>query len=170
MGRAKRGELADTKRDEGPASGLQATAARAEPLEASGLVAASLEAFDAETGAVTLRVLGVSVDAALDPSVSPVVVKTALERGERVIAQREEAGWVVLGTLRTTPTPGVDVGDEYVIEARRVSIQAEHSFKIVSGASSLVIRALGAVEILSDTITARAAHAAKIIGRVIRLN
>ncbi|WP_437961331.1 hypothetical protein WME76_17950 [Sorangium sp. So ce119] len=110
------------------------------------------------------------VEASVDPAVHPVVLRTAFERGERVIAQREGGAWVVLGVLRTGPTPGVDPGDEYLIRARRVSIVADHEFAVVSGAASLVLRAFGYVETIAQDITARATNVHKVIGRVIRLN
>jgi hypothetical protein len=112
----------------------------------------------------------VSFEAALDEALSPAVLKTALARGERVIAQREQGGWVVLGALRTAPTPGIDEGDEYRIKARRIEIEGAHELHLVSGSASLVLRAYGHVETLAHDITARAAGVHKLIGRLLRLN
>lgn len=135
-----------------------------------GLVAALVHGFDPETGAVELWLGAERARAALDPSVSPVVLRTAAARGERVVVQREAEGWVVLGVLRTTPTPGVDEGDEYVIRARRVQIDAGHEFSVVSGAASFIVRAYGFVETLAEDITTRAAGVHKVVGRMLRLN
>lgn len=117
-----------------------------------------------------LDVDGVTVAAALDDALSPRVLATALVRGERVIAQREGGGWVVLGAMRTAPTPGVDEGDEFLIKARRVAVAADHEFSITSGLASFAVRAQGFVETLGRDITARASGVHKIIGRMIRLN
>ena len=140
-------------------------------VQETGLVAVRLVSFDAETRAARIEVGGgAAVEAAFDDALSPQVLTTALARGERVIAQREDEGWVVLGTLRTSPTPGVDEGDEFLIKARRVAIAVEHEFAVVSGAASLVVRAKGVVETLAHDITTRASGIHKIVGRVIRLN
>jgi hypothetical protein len=144
----------------GPAAAMQET----------GLVAVRLVSFDAETRAARIEVGGAVVEAAFDDALSPHVLTTALARGERVIAQREDEGWVVLGTLRTSPTPGVDEGDEFLIKARRVAIAVEHEFAVVSGVASFVVRAKGVVETLAHDITTRASGIHKIVGRVIRLN
>ena len=146
-------------------SGGSAAAAR-EP----GLTAVRLVSFDVEARAAWIEVGGVSVEAAFDDALSPQVLTTALARGERVIAQREDQGWVLLGTLRTCPTPGVDEGDEFLIKARRVAILVEHEFAVVSGLASVVVRAKGVVETLAHDITTRASGIHKIVGRLIRLN
>lgn len=136
----------------------------------AGLVAVVAEAFD-EGGRVATIVVGRQrITAGLDGSVDAAVLRTAVARGERVIAQREADGWVVLGALRTAATPGVDEADEFAIKAKRISVQAEHELCMTSGAASFVIRALGHVETIADSITARASSVHKIIGRVIRLN
>lgn len=136
----------------------------------SGLVAARVDGFDEDRREVRLDAGGELVSAALDPAVEAAVIHTALARGERVIAQREAAGWVVLGTLRTTATPGVDEGDQFVIKARRISVAAAHELSFVTGAASFVMRAQGQVETFAENITSRASSLHKIIGRMIRLN
>ena len=139
-------------------------------LQLSGLQALSVEAFDEAARIVTLVVGRDVVEAALDPALDPRVVKTALARGERLIAQHDGQGWVALGALRTAPTPGVDEGDEFTIKARRVDIVAEHELSVRAGAASLVLRAYGYVETVAEDITTRAVGVHKIIGRMIRLN
>lgn len=143
---------------------------REEQARPMGLVAAEVEDFDTEAGALTVRVLGERVAARLDPACSPEVVRTALARRERVIVQWEGDGWAALGVLRTSPTPGVDEGDEYVIRARRVTIDAEHEFSVRSGMAAIAVRAVGAIESVALDISARAAGVHKIVGRMIRLN
>jgi hypothetical protein len=109
-------------------------------------------------------------DARLAPSLDPIVVRTAIERRETVIVQEGEEGYVVLGVLRTAPTPGVDKGDEYVIEARRLHLNADHELSLVSGASQIALRAIGMVETIATSITSRASSVHKIIGRMLHLN
>jgi hypothetical protein len=145
-------------------------AAEALVLPLVGLVAVRVEALDEAERTASLRVGRDLVEARLDASVDLAVARTALARGERVIAQRESEGWVVLGALRTAATPGVDEGEDFVIKAKRVAVRSEHELSLVSGAASVVIRAFGQVETLAESITARASSVHKIIGRVIRLN
>lgn len=153
----------------GRARGAPAPAPEAQivPL---GLSAARIEELD--TTARTARVVigRGTVSATLDAAVDPVVIATAHARGERVIVQRDPGGWVVLGALRTTATPGVDVGEEFDIQARRVRITAAHEVTLATGAASLVLRAHGFVETVAQDITARASQVHKIIGRLVRLN
>ncbi|WP_148313700.1 hypothetical protein [Sorangium cellulosum] len=133
-------------------------------------MAAALAGFDEESRTVSVQVGGEVVSAALDPAVEPAVVRTALRRHERVIAQREAAGWVVVGALRTTATPGVDEGDEFAIKARRIAMEAAHEISMVTGAASIVLRAYGQIETFAQDITTRASSLHKIIGRMLRLN
>ncbi len=146
---------------------------------ASQAVSAVLPALPAMTAAtalflegeeVRLRVGSAEVVGKLDPSVHPSVVATAVARGERVIVQREEGTWVVLGTLRTSPTPGIEEADEYVIRAARVRVKAGDEFTVASGTSSFAVRAYGTIETLADQITSRASAVHKIIGRMLHLN
>ncbi|KYF49758.1 hypothetical protein BE04_24695 [Sorangium cellulosum] len=137
---------------------------------ALGLVAASVEAFDEARRTVTLKIARSQVEATLDPALSEAVVKTAVRRGERLVAQREDDGWVVLGALRTAPTPGIEAADEYVIEAKRVVVDAAHEVRVTSGASRLMLRAYGHIESLAQEITTRASGVHRIVGRMIRLN
>jgi hypothetical protein len=138
--------------------------------EVLGLVAASLRSLDEMERTATLTIGRATVAARLDDALDPIVLHTALARGERVIAQREDGVWVVLGVLRTAPTPGIDRGDEYVIEARRLKLVADYELGLVSGAATLALRAIGAIETVALDITTRAAGLNKIIGRMIRLN
>lgn len=109
-------------------------------------------------------------DAKLAPTVDPVVVQTAVARGETVIVQEGASGLTVLGTLRTSATPGVDKGDEYVIEARRVKVHGDDSVSLISGATQFAVRAVGMVETIATNITSRASSVHKLIGRMLHLN
>ena len=110
------------------------------------------------------------VMAKLDPSVHPSVVATAVARGERVIVQREDDAWIVVGVLRTSPTPGIEEAEEYVIKAARVRVRAADEMTIAAGTASIAVRAYGAVETIAEQITSRASAVHKIIGRMLHLN
>lgn len=140
------------------------------PSVVSGLLALQIVSVDVEARRAELRLGSAVVGARLDDALHPGVVETAIARGERLIAQREGDEWVVLGALRTAPTPGVDKGDDYVIEARRISLRGDHEVAVVAGASSVVLRALGHLELLSRNITARAEGVQKLFAKIIQLN
>lgn len=111
------------------------------------------------------------VAATVDPSVHPLVLRGAAERHERVLAERDERGaWVILGALRTQPTPGIDSADAYTIEAGEVTIRGHRQVSIATEAAGLVVRALGEVETYADKIISRAEGVHKIVGRILRLN
>lgn len=135
----------------------------------SGLIAAELVALQGPD-AVVLRVCGEAVRARVDAAVHRAVIEGAFARRERIVAQREDDGWVVLGALRVAPTPGVDVADEYLIRARRVLIEADDDFRVVSGLATFAVRAYGYVETIAEQITSRATSIHKIVGRVLHLN
>jgi hypothetical protein len=111
------------------------------------------------------------VAATVDASVHPLVLRGAADRGERVLAERDESGaWVILGALRTQPTPGIDAAGAYTIEADKVTIRGRSEVAIVTEAAGLVVRALGEVETYADKIISRAEGVHKIVGRILRLN
>jgi len=120
---------------------------------------------------IRLAIGGDIVDASRDPSVHPVVLQGALARGERVLAEHHTGeGWVVVGALRTQPSPGIDRAQEYTIEADRVHIRADSEIALTARASSLVLRAIGEVETYAERILSRAEGLHKIVGRMLRLN
>jgi hypothetical protein len=123
-----------------------------------------------EGSSVSIRAGTSDVVATLDPSVHPSVVATAIARKERVIVQHEEGSWVLLGVLRTSPTPGIEESDEYVIRAARVRVRARDEFTVASGTASFAVRAYGAIETFAEQITSRASAAHKIVGRMLHLN
>lgn len=130
---------------------------------------ARIHALEGET--IRLVVGGQIVDATVDASVHPVVLRGAVERNERVLCERDERGvWVVLGALRTQPTPGIDAADAYTIEADKVTIRGRSEVSIATEAAGLVVRAIGEVETYADKIISRAEGVHKIVGRILRLN
>jgi hypothetical protein len=131
---------------------------------------AAVRAIGLEGTVAVLEVGGRTVRAGLDPSVHPSVVATAVARGERVVTQMEGGAWVVLGVLRTSPTPGIEEAEEYVIKAGRVRVKAGDEFTVASGRASFAVRAYGAVETIAEQITSRASAVHKIVGRMLHLN
>ena len=128
-----------------------------------------IHSIEGET--IRLAIGGQIVAATVDSSVHPAVFRGAAERGERVLAERDERGaWIVLGALRTQPTPGIDAADAYTIEADKVTIRGRSEVSIVTEAAGLVVRALGEVETYADKIISRAEGVHKIVGRILRLN
>ena len=131
-------------------------------------------AVDEEHRQVTLRIErpGTPIDvlARLDTALEAVVVQTAVARGERLIAQQDGADWVVLGALRTSATPGIDRGDEYAIDARRIHLRADTELKLTSGLAQFALHAAGHVETIARDITTRASSVHKLIGRMLHLN
>ena len=122
-------------------------------------------------GQARIRIGTVELDATLDPSLHPAVVRTALARGERVLVEGDgKQAWTVLGALRTAPTPGIDEADEYVIKAQRVRVETSGEFTVVAGAASFAVRAYGYVETLAEQITSRASSLHRVVGRVLHLN
>jgi hypothetical protein len=120
---------------------------------------------------VVVSLGGRLVPATLDASVSPVVVEGACARRERVLVEVDERGAVVvLGALRTQPTPGIDAAESYAIRADRISLEAGSELSLSAQAAALVLRAAGEVETYADRIVSRAESVHKIIGRILRLN
>lgn len=120
---------------------------------------------------IVARVGGSEVPASLDPSVHRAVITGAHARGERVLVELADDGSaVIMGALRTQPTPGIDASDEYVIEAKRIALKASSEISMTSLAAGVVVRALGEVETYADRILSRAEGVHKIVGRMLRLN
>lgn len=134
------------------------------------LCSAALEALGDDGTWASIRVGARVLRAAVDRAVDPAVLATALARQERVIVERDGRSWTVIGALRTSATPGVDEGVEFVIKAKRIALDAAHELSLVSGAASVVMRAYGRVETLAEDITSRASRLHTIVGRMIRLN
>jgi hypothetical protein len=125
----------------------------------------------ATSGAAVLEHAGKELAASVDPSVHPQVLAGAALRGERVLVERSDDGeLLVIGALRTQPTPGIDVADAYEIKAGRVAIEATGEISLAAQTAGLVIRAASEIETYADRIISRAEGVHKIIGRMLRLN
>lgn len=146
-------------------SSVQAPAASPLPT----LTLAPIDLIEGER--VLVRLGGAQVPARVDAGVHPLVLAGAHARGERVLVEVSEGGApVIVGALRTQPTPGIDAAEEYTIEAARVSIRGSEEVSISAQAASVVLRALGEVETYADRILSRAEGVHKIVGRMLRLN
>ena len=109
--------------------------------------------------------------AKLDPSVHRTVVEGARTRRERVLVEEAEDGTLlVIGALRTQPTPGVDVAESYSIKAKRISLEAGEELLLSAQTAAVVLRAIGEVETYAERILSRAEGVHKIVGRMLRLN
>jgi len=107
-----------------------------------------------------------------DESVHVAVLETAARSGERVLVERGEDGvWTVIGALRTQPTPGVDLAEEYTIEAERLKLKAHGEIAIVAANTSVVLRGdEGEIESHAPRIVSRADGLHTITGRTLKLN
>ena len=144
--------------------------AGAKPEPMIGLVAARALSWDAAAGIAKLRVGQREFEARLAPEVDPLILRRAVEVSEHVIVQPEGEEWLILGVLRNCATPGIDVGDEYTIEARRIRVKAEHELTLTSGLARIALASIGRIESAAKFITSRAAAVHKIIGRAIEMN
>jgi hypothetical protein len=119
---------------------------------------------------------GREITAELEPSVHPEVIAGAAARGERVLAEVAGDRAVVLGALRTQPTPGIDRAARYAIEAAEVAIVAERvsidgdEVALSSKTARIVLRAASEIESFAERIVSRASGVHKIVGRMLRLN
>ncbi|MRG92164.1 hypothetical protein [Polyangium spumosum] len=120
---------------------------------------------------VTLGI-GLTLERAkLHPSVHKAVVEGARARHERVLVEEGEGGaLVVLGALRTQPTPGVDAAETYTIQAKRITLEAGEELSLSAQTAAVVLRAIGEVETYAERILSRAEGVHKIVGRMLRLN
>lgn len=107
----------------------------------------------------------------LDPSFHPAVARTARERREAVLVTRAPGGeLVVVGALRTSPTPGVDEMDEISLKAKRIRIEATQDAEIRAGVAVIALRAVGDIETYAERIVSRAEELQKLVARMLRLN
>jgi hypothetical protein len=115
---------------------------------------------------------GSPATATIAPTLHRAVLETAMRRGEPMIVERRAGGQiVVVGALRTQPTPGIDAMDRIELEADRIHLKASRELTLSSGRlARLALRAAGEVETYASRITSRAEEVHKIIGRLLRLN
>jgi hypothetical protein len=111
-----------------------------------------------------------TADAKLDPAVHPAVIEGACARKERVLVEESDEGLVVIGALRTQPTPGIDEAQSYVIKAKRISLDGSEEVSLTTQTAAVVLRAVGEVETFAERIISRAEGVHKIVGRMLRLN
>lgn len=158
-------------------SGIEAAAekrrARLQPVPkpAPRPVLFTAEVHEVREDGVMLGIGSTVAPAKLDPSVHPTVVEGARARRERVLVEEGEGGaLVVIGALRTQPTPGVDVAESYSIKAKRISLEASEELTLTAQTAAVVLRAIGEVETYAERIVSRAEGVHKIVGRMLRLN
>jgi hypothetical protein len=161
--RASRGERAQAphSKREGRVVPLRKAAAT--------LLAAIPTAMDESGEQLTVRVGSAELTARLGPGVSPTVVRTSIERGETVVVV-EDGGLVVIGALRTSPTPGIEKGEDYVIEAKRLELRGDDRIAIVAGGAQILLSAIDRIEVVARDITSRARRVHKLVGRMLHLN
>jgi hypothetical protein len=125
--------------------------------------------------------LGASIVEARLVHVHPAVMRTACERGEPVLVQKQADGsWWVAGALRTQPTPGVDAMDEIRLDAKRITLRGSEHVELESTTESpltgerttarIALRAVGELETYATRILSKAEEVHKLIGRMLRIN
>jgi hypothetical protein len=126
--------------------------------------------LDEQARTATLAAGARTVTARLDSSLHASVVRAAIERGERLVVAREAGELVALGALRTAPTPGLEPGEDFLIEAKRLRVRADHEVTLAAGTSAIALRAVGQLELLAQNITARAEGVQRLFARLLELN
>lgn len=147
---------------------LASIAARPSPRPRAEIALARVVAWDGAR--LLLEVDERTVEASRDRNLHPNVLDTALRTGEVVLVSEREGRFTVMGALRTQPTPGIDVGEEFHIRADRIRVAAEKELSLSAVAATVVLRAAGEVETYADRIVSRAEQLHKIVGRMLRLN
>ena len=133
------------------------------------LTTARIDDIDGDRVGITVR--GRAFVARRDETLHPAVLRGAQQRGERVLVERGDAGdWLVIGALRTQPTPGIDVAEEFTIEAERVTLKGHTEITLAAESASVVVRAEGEIESQAPRILSRAEGLHKITGRTLKLN
>jgi hypothetical protein len=122
--------------------------------------------------AIDVSIGGKIVEAKASPTLHAAVLKTAQRTGEPVLVERNTDGSiVVVGGLRTRPTPGVDETKEITLEADRIHLKGRKEILLsTEGAASIALRAVGEIETYANRIVSRAEELHKIVGRMLRLN
>ncbi len=123
-----------------------------------------------EEGRVDISVGGRITSAEVDATVHLSVLRTAESRGEPVLVEQRGEALVIVGALRTQPTPGVDQMETITLEADRIELKGKEEVALSSGVAAIALRAVGEVETYAERILSRAESVHKIIGRMLRLN
>jgi hypothetical protein len=143
----------------------------APPAVSMGPSLATARVEEIEGDRVRISVRGASISALRDETLHPAVLEGAQRRGERVLVERGEDGvWLVIGALRTQPTPGIDAAREFTIEAERVTVRGHAEVRIAAETASVVVRAEGEIESQAPRIVSQADGLHKITGRTLTLN
>jgi len=159
-----------------PVKRVKAAPSKAAPIQLVQAATISLGRVVALGTDVEVELGGRSVAALVDASVDVSVIKTAFERGERVLIEVIGDRAVIVGALRTQATPGIERGEKFVIEAGEVAIAAKRvtidgdEIALSSKTARLVLRAAGEIESFAERIVSRASGVHKIVGRMLRLN
>jgi len=141
----------------------------AAPPRLTALGLGRIMSVDAE-GKAEITVAGRIVAASVDPTVHVAVLRTAEQRGEPVLIEERGGSYVIVGALRTQPTPGVDKMETITLEADRIELKATQEIAMSSGVAAIALRAVGEVETYAERILSRAESVHKIVGRMLRLN
>lgn len=136
------------------------------PAEPS-LGLATLVATDGERWRV--RAFGAEHQASVDPSVDPRVLAEALERGARVVVEREGAAITIVGALTTAPALTVDRDGDVHASVRRFVIEATDEAMIKTRRAMVKLTA-SEIEHYADEVKTRARDAVRLLAAVIRLN
>jgi len=128
------------------------------------------QVHEVEDGRVVLAFGKTTADAKLDPAVHPTVIEGARRRKERVLVEEIDGAFVVIGALRTQPTPGIDEAESFAIKAKRISLEGAEEVSLSTQTAAVVLRAVGEVETFAERIISRAEGVHKIVGRMLRLN
>jgi hypothetical protein len=153
------------------AAGKREPRLRPVPEKAARPALFTAEVAEIKDDGVVLGIGGTLAPGKLDPSVHPTVIAGAHARRERVLVEENQDGaLVVIGALRTQPTPGVDAAESYAIQAKRISVEASEELTLTAQTAAVVLRAIGEVETYAERILSRAEGVHKIVGRMLRLN
>lgn len=169
-------EVAQEKATEELPAELEAIAAMAplrdapapKPVAANGLALARIMSIS-EDG-ISVRIGDEFVQAKLEPTLELSVLRTALDRGEPVLVERNGTEATVVAGLRLQATPGVDKMREIHLEADSITLNAKREVVVRSGLAAMAVRAVGEIETYAERIVSRAEGVHKIIGRMLRLN
>lgn len=132
---------------------------------AVGIRSARLVGVSGRTATVYVRGDDEAIEIALDPDVDAVVIRDAMETGERVMVEADEDGaWVVVGVLRSRQP------EKLRLNAAVIEIEADQELVLRSGRSAMRLREDGDVEILGSRISAASRGLFRLVGKMLRLN
>jgi hypothetical protein len=131
----------------------------------AGLLSAKVVDLRGRSATVQLRGEEGPLDVELDPDVDAAVVAEALENGDRVMVEADEAGELVLvGVLRCR------LPEKLKISAETIEIEAEREVVFRSGRAALRLREDGEIDLVGSRISAASRGLFRLVGRMLRLN